>query len=263
MLLKFILPLVILISYACQAQETGIDFLKKVNSLYYSIESTNLQNFSAWISSDYFTENLKNELPGEVYPIEIIWTSPNRLFFIKRPLPVISDTTKSNLAQNLQLELQQELKGVLMDWQRFYGGSIVAGLPPQYQQTDRLDTILIEYETIEQGNKIYACMYFGKNGLLLKLQLWYVDLAQMIVIYPGFNYVDNKFLCSGWQVQIFEQGEVKSGFSVQLISHKIDTYWLPKKLNMQLQTREKRELIYQREYNFYNVMTNRSIKVIE
>ncbi len=37
-------------------------FLQKVNSIYYSIESTNLQNFSAWISSDFFNENLKEKL---------------------------------------------------------------------------------------------------------------------------------------------------------------------------------------------------------
>jgi len=260
---RYFLLFLIILNQLSRSQVNEIEFLQTVNSLYYSLESSDLQNFSAWISSDYFRENLKDVMPNEEYPLEIIWTNPNRIFFIKRPLPVISDSVKSDMAQTLQLEMQQELKGLLIDWQRFYGGNLLAGLPAQYKLTTRSDTVLLEYETLEQGEKIQACLYFGQNGLWLKLLLKYIESPQEINIYPVFNYIENKWLCSGWQVQMLEKSEVQSGFIVQIISHKIDKYWLPKRLNMQLQTKDKKDLIYHREYNFYNVMTNRSIKVVE
>jgi hypothetical protein len=247
------------------AQLDSVSFLQKVKSSYYSVQSTALPNFSQWVTSDYFRERMKGVLGEGEYPLEMIWIGPDRLFFIKLPLLSAIDSIQSDAVQNLQLEMQQELKGILIDWQRFYGGEILSGVPPRSvcSLSSSRDTVLIKFEIMEQEQKIDVCFYFGENGLCLKLKLHYRESARDILIYPTFDYIDGRWLCSGWQTQIIENGDVQSGFLVQIVSEKVDRYWLPKKLNMQLQTTKIKDVVYKREYYFANTLLNRSIQLVE
>jgi hypothetical protein len=260
---KYFFLLVMLLYRPSTAQLDTVEFFQRVNSLYYTVESCGLQNFSMWVTSDFFRENIDSAASTQEYPWEIIWVRPNKIFFIKRPLFLTGDSTKFHLAQKLQLEMQQELKGLIIDWQRFYGGSILADLPPHYNLIALQDTILLKYESREQDKKMDVCQYFGQNGVCLKVRFKYVDSGQEIYIYPVFNYIDIKWLCSGWQVQMLENNEVSSGFIVQIFSEKINTCWLPKKIIMQLQTKKTPAIIFKREYEISNIITNRSIKVVE
>jgi hypothetical protein len=258
-----LLLLCLLLSRPVPAQLDTVAFFQKVNSLYYTVESSGLQNFSMWVTSDYFRENIDSLHLLEDYPLEIIWIKPNRISFIKRPLSITSDTSKSRLIGKWQMEMYQELKGLLIDWQRFYGGGILDDLPPHYTLAVRQDTVLIRYQATEQGKKMEVCHYFGKNGLSLKLRFIYVDSGDEIHIYPVFDYLGAKWLCIGWEVQLLKNNEVSSGFIVQVFSAKTDGYWLPKKIIMQLQTRQNDTIIFKREYDIVNVMIDRPLKYME
>ncbi len=262
---KLVFLLFVLLCQPAAAQLDTLGFFQNVRTHYYTIESSGLQNFSMWITSDYYRGNTDSSISAHEYPLELIWIRPNKMSFIQRPLigPQGGDSTQVLLAQKLQLELYQELKGLVFDWQRFYGRGILADLPARYDLTVQQDTIFIKYETQEQAQKMRICLYFGQNGLCFKLRLTYLESGQEIFIYPVFNYLGDKWLCSGWQVQIVEKNEVQSGFIVQVFSEKLDNYWFPKKITMQLQTKEAGAVIYTREYYISNIMVNRSIKVLD
>jgi hypothetical protein len=245
------------------AQLDTLSFFQKVHTLYYTVESSGLQNFSMWITSDYYRRNTDSTITANGYPLEFIWMRPNRMSFIKGVLnsPAGTDSAQIQQAQKLQLDMYYELKGLFYDWLRFYGSGILADLPADYNLTVRQDTVIIKYETREQGQKMRVCLYFGLNALCFKLQLTYPDSEQEIYIYPAFTYLGTKWLCSGWQVQIFEKAEVQSGFILQISSEKLDNYWFPKKITMQLQTKQIEPVIYTREYSIANIMVNRPIEV--
>jgi len=260
---KFLLLLLLFCYRPVTAQLDTLDFFQKVNSLYYTVESSGLQNFSMWVTSDYYKENIDTSGSFNLYPWEIIWVNPDKIFFIKRPLSITNDSTRIQEVQKLQLDMQQELRGIMIDWQRFYGGALLADLPAHYNLIALQDTIFIHYETVELGKKMEIFQYFGKNGLCFKLRFKYVDSGQEIYIYPEFSYLGNKWLCSGWEVQMLENNEVSSGFIVRIISAKINTIWLPKKIIMQVQTKAAQSMIFNREYSIVNIMINRSLKVVD
>jgi hypothetical protein len=247
------------------AQLDTVDFFQKVRTLYYTVESSGLQNFSMWITSDYYRSNTDSTITAHGYPLEFIWMRPDRISFIKGALnsPPGADSGQVRQVEKLQLDLYHELKGLFYDWQRFYGRGILADLPAEYELTVQQDTILIKYETQEQGQTMQVGLYFGLNALCFKLHLTYPDSGQEIFIYPAFTYLGNKWLCSGWQVQIIEKAEVQSGFIVQIFSEKLNNYWLPKKITMQLQTKQSEAVLYTREYYIANIMLNRPIEMLD
>ena len=262
---KFIFLLTVFVSRPGIAQLDTMGFFQKVNMLYYTVESSGLKNFSVWVTSDYYRSNTDTANLAREYPLEFIWIRPNKFSFIKRPLtgPKGGDSTQILLAQKLQIELYQEFKGLIFDWQRFYGSGILTDLPAHYSLTAQQDTITLKYETLEQSQKIQVSLFFGLNGLCFKVHLMYAESGQEIYIYPVFNYLGNQWLCAGWQVQILEKNEVQSGFIVEIFSEKLDNYWFPKKVIMQLQTKETTTVVFKREYYLANLIVNRSIKVLE
>ena len=78
-------------------------------------------------------------------------------------------------------------------------------------------------------------------------------------IYPNFRYVDDKWLCKDWTVQIIENGEIKSGLYVKVESQKLKDYWLPKTFHLQIQTKEAPEKIFSKIYKFSNILLNKEI----
>jgi hypothetical protein len=262
---KLFFLLIVLLYRPAAAQLDTMGFFQKVRTLYYTVESSGLQNFSMWLTSDYYRRNTDSTITAHRYPLEFIWMRPGRMSFIKGALinPPGVDSTQLRQAAQLQLDMYHELKGLFYDWLRFYGSGILADLPADYDLKVRQDTILIKYETLEQGQKTQVCLYFGQNALCFKLQLTYPDSEQEIYIYPAFTYPGNKWLCSGWQVQIFEKAAVQSGFIVRIFSEKLDNCWFPKKITMQLQTKQNEVKIFTREYYIANIMINRPIEALD
>jgi hypothetical protein len=105
-------------------------------------------------------------------------------------------------------------------------------------------------------------MLFDQSGLVLKTIATYQDSLQKIEIYPEYNYTGEYWLCKGWRVQISEKGEITSGFHVKVISKRINNYWLPTQFQMTLQSKEVKDKLFLRVYNFKNILINRDIQIL-
>jgi hypothetical protein len=224
---------------------------------------TGLDNYSSWVTSNIFIEASKEVSEEELYPLEIIWKNPHLMYYIKRPLPQVNDEEKQNEIQQHQMDMIQELQGLLVDWQRFLAGNILDDLPETYLVTTINDTVLVEYEKFESGKNVKVKMIFGLNGLCIKIITDYVHKNEVIYIYPTYILVEDKWICNKWTVQIHQNDQVASGFLVSMKSRKLEDYWIPQRLTLQLQKRGIDNTWFIRDYKFRNVVLNKDLKVLK
>ena len=96
----------------------------------------------------------------------------------------------------------------------------------------------------------------------LKIALSNEDSKEIIYTYPKYTYIDSRWLCNEWRVQVENEGVITSGILVKINSQKIQDYWLPQKIYMFIQTAEEPGKAFIREYDFKNILVNRDIQVI-
>ena len=147
------------------------EFIYRAKTIYHSLRTQGLDNYSCWLTSDLFLEKTQKIYNQELYPLELIWKAPNKLYYIKRPVPVLEDTLQNSETETLRMDMLQAVKGILIDWQRFSAGNILDDLPETYLVTSKDDSVYLTYEIYEDGKPIKVFMHFGKNGLCLKIKV--------------------------------------------------------------------------------------------
>jgi hypothetical protein len=245
------------------SQFNETEFIYRVKTNYHSLKNTGLDNFSCWVTSNVFMEAAEGISEDEIFPLEIIWKNPDLLYYIKRPLPSTGDQEKQKEIQQHQMDLIRELQGLLIDWQRFFAGNLLDELPETYLITEEGDTVVVEYELYENGKNVKTQIFFGKNGLCLKIFTNYIHLNKLIYVYPGYTMVENKWICNYWRVQIFVNNQVDSGFEISLKSRKLEDYWIPQRLVMQLQKKGIENSVFIRDYKFRNVLLNKDLQILK
>ncbi len=259
---KIVIPIImiILFSNSLYSQFNQEEFLYRVKTIYHSLRVQGLENFTCWVTSDLFLEETKETYKEELYPLELIWKKPNMIYYIKRALPDHPEAEQNRKSQEIQMNMIQALKGLLIDWQRFCAGNVLDDLPKTYLITTVSDTAFIQYENYENGKLIKVKMTFGLNGICLKLTVEFPDKNEVINTYPRFRLIGEKWLCTGWTVQTLKKGSVESGFLVKLRSRKIENHWIPERINLQLQKRGIDKTLYTRTYIFKNIVLNKDLK---
>jgi hypothetical protein len=265
MKVRLLLSTVFLILYTntLVAQFNEAEFTYRVKTGYHSLKTAGLDNFSSWITSNVFLEATKEFSQEDVYPLEIIWKNPDLLYYIKRPLPDAGDVEKQKELQQHQMDMIQELQGLLVDWQRFFAGNILDELPETHLITAKEDTVFVEYELFEEGKNVKTKMVFGKNGRCLKIMTHYVHKNEIISVYPGYTIVEDKLLSNYWRVQIARNGQIESGFELNLKSRKVEDYWIPERLFLQLQKSGIDDAMFIRDYKFRNVVLNKDLQILK
>jgi hypothetical protein len=258
-----IIVLFIIYSYPLSAQFNETEFLYKVKTSYHSLKIAGLDNFSSWITSNIFLEATKNFSVEDIYPLEIIWKNPDLLYYIKRPLPDAGSAEKQKELLQHQMDMIRELQGLLIDWQRFFAGNILDELPETYLVTPKEDTVFVEYELFENGKNVKTKMVFGNNGRCLKISTQYTHKNEVIMVYPGYTMVENKWICNYWRVQISQNGKIDSGIELSLKSRKLEDYWIPQRLVMQLQKSGIDSATFLRDYKFRNVVLNKDLQILK
>jgi hypothetical protein len=259
---NFIVVLLSLNFSAVNAQFSDKEFFSRLDTNYFSLEAAKLSNFSTWVTSNVFRENTKDLFEEEVSPLELIWSYPDKMYFIKRPLPAGKTDSQYAMIDTLQIMLQSELKGIFYNWQRFIGEKLLLDKPQNYLFTTSNDSVFLEFDKLEDSRNLHVSYVFGLNALCLKIALSYEDSKEIIYTYPKYIYVDSRWLCNEWRVQIENEGVITSGILVKINSHKIKEFWLPHKIFMFIQTAEEPGKAFIREFYFKNILLNRDIQVI-
>jgi hypothetical protein len=242
-----------------KAQNSGDNFLQTLETIYYNLNKTDLKNFSATIKSSVFEKEFDSYFAEkEISPLEVIWVKPDKYYYLKKPLPSLIDTSKSPLIDKKIMEMRQELGSIFINWQRFIAGNLATIIPEIYTIEEIDDKIIISFNTDENHE---VRLHFGKNGICLKILTIDLEKEQTIYTYPAYTYLDNFWLCTGWRIQIEQKGDIVSGFVVSFKSRKVKGYFLPDRVILTVQTLEKKDLVFERIYDFKNVTVNRELQI--
>ncbi|TFH02656.1 MAG: hypothetical protein E4H13_01330 [Calditrichales bacterium] len=247
---------------SASAQHEKDAFLYRAKTMYHSLQKEGLDNFSAWITSNAFKIETADYIKSDVSPIELIWKSPNRIFYIRRPIPGLSEENLKTVTE-LQTDLVGELKGILIDWQQFYAGNILDNLPETHLVTFNGDTAIVQYEKYDAGQNIAVKMLFGVNGSCIKVITKNKTVDETTILYPGYILVEEKWLCTNWTVQILRGSDVESGYAVNIRSEKVDHYWIPKRIGLEVQKKGLEKQRFIRDYEFINIITNKDIQFLK
>lgn len=246
------------------AQYNEETFFSRVNSIYHNLVSTEIKNFSLSVTSDFFELSTKDFIDNENYfPVELIWISPNEMYFLKNKPPEELDTLNNNKFYQLQSDMQQGLKGIFIDWQRFLGGKLLDDLPQKYKVSNVEDTVHIEFEADEENIPVNMKFYFGINAICFKIETTYKNNNQKMITYPAFVLIENKWLCTKWTVKIIKNGVIESGFIVELKSQSRGDMWFPLQAQITVQTREKLNETFRRIYKFRQLKVNRKLNFLK
>jgi len=173
----------------------------------------------------------------EIFPLQLIWFNPDDVYLSQLGVPKI-ESAKYKEYQEILDGLKLQLRGILLDLQRFYLNGLYKNITGDYkiQNNEEAVQITMQSETDKIVTKVKYL--FGYNGLCLLNEISYPDQNKVIVIYPKFKTVKNKWLCQGWKVQTYFNGEVESGFDLELTNSFVDNKWVPSKIKIEVQKAE-------------------------
>ena len=250
---KFLLIFIFLIS-AARAQFDEPEFFKIIKENYYNLEDSEIDNFSAWITSSDFQKITGEFYSQEIFPLELIWVKPNDIYFIRRPLPVIADSIKNDQAIRAQRDIQLDLRNLLEDWLSFYSGRLLADMPVNYQIVSQGDSVILLFSGEEESFQLTTRLSFSTKGLLTKYEQSTRDSLVQTTIWPEYKFTGEFWLCTGWQTRV----SGRDIYEVKVISQKTDKMWVPEKISVYNKNGEKAA----NSYDFRNVRVNRDIQVL-
>lgn len=243
--MKIRLPLLTLLFAAVLfAQPRGavnpdwLSFKERVNGYYHNISSEGVDNFSCLITSDsYLNFARANFDTAYAYPLKIIWTRDGRLYYVLQPYPPeISDTLRQNLLTQVQMT-RQTFKGFFLDWESLLLTSPLSDIPDNCQLVKTADSLSVTYRSGQGEAAVKVNKLFLPSGKLIRVTV--TSQKNVVVNYPLYTEVDGKWLCAGWDSQIYENGEVSSGIACRMELAPIADHYMPLRVDLLMQTRLK------------------------
>jgi len=260
----FILFLSILFLGKVKAQKPNFDekaFFENLKTSYYTLADEDVSNFIALVTSlkmqNFAKEMWQNQ---EVFPLQLIWFAPDVLYISQRGVPKIKKG-KYQEYQNLIEGLKIQVKGILLDLQRFYLGGLYRSISGNYVLKHNEKAIQITYTTQNKNVLTQIKYLFGYNGLCILNQIAYPQQNKIIIIYPKFKTVKNKWLCEGWKVQTYINDQVESGFNLDLTNRLVNDKWVPVKIALQVQKAEEKGKTFYDEILIKNYLFDQSIQL--
>ena len=251
--MRLILIIFILVT-GLKAQFDEPEFFKKINEIYYNLEDSKIDNFSAWITSSAYKKVTAEFYKQENFPLELIWVKPNDIYFIRRPLSAVAESSNNDLAIRAQRDLQLELRNLLENWRRFYAGRLLADMPMTYQITSQGDSVTLLFSGDNESLSTKTCLLFSVNGLLTRFEQTVGNSGALIILLPKYKFTGKFWLCTGWQVSVAG----KKFLEVKVTSQKISQMWVPETISIKYDESGKAD----NTYDFRNVRVNRDIQVL-
>ena len=140
------------------------DFFNSLNNSYYKLSDTGLKNLTASVTSmkmEMFSE--KEWANTEIFPIQLIWLKPDRIFLSQQGVPEISGE-KYKEYQEIVNGLKMQLTGILLDLQRFYLSGIYESIPPEYVLKTSEDAVQVSFSSKDNVGVTKVKYLFGYNG---------------------------------------------------------------------------------------------------
>jgi hypothetical protein len=258
--------IIILFVQILLAQSNTFDekqFFIDLKNSYYNLNDTNIKNFSALVTSlkmeRFSKENWNN---AEIFPLQLIWFKPDNIYLAQQGTPTIPEN-KFDEYQELVDGIKQQVKGILVDFQRFYITGIFESINSNYSIKNDQEFVWISFDVGTEQNKIPVMYTMGRNGLCLKIEIEYMSENKKITIYPSFKIVKTKWLCDGWTVQTLINDEPVSGFILEINYSEYQSIWIPMQIIINVQKADEPETRYYDAIKFRNYMFDQPMELKE
>jgi len=207
-------------------QEDFFEFRLQKEGYYHYVDQKKIKNFSCLISSSIYINFIKDKTDSSYYyPLKVVWTAEGSVYYIMQPFP---DSLDKNLQEKVVKHvkmLKQVFTGVLLDWQRFSLFSPFLNIPEDAEANFGLDTVSVNYSIVKDGQAVKMKKVFGLGGKLLQVIWRSGDMK--IITNPSYGEANNKWLCYGWDNQIYNRALVTSAMTVGLELVLLEDTWLP------------------------------------
>jgi len=237
------------------------DFFNRIKTSYYNLSDTGLQNFTALVTNEqmqvFASEAWDN---SEIFPLQLIWFNPDKLYLSQHGTPKLEEN-KYLEYQEIVNGLKTQLRGILLDLQRFYLRGLYDSIGPDYVLQHNEEAVQINFINKDQSGETRIKYLFGYNGLNVLIQLEYPQQKKQIVIYPKFKTVKNKWLCTGWSVQTYLKDEIINGYNLTIQNKFVNDLWVPGEILIEVQKSEIKGQKYYDQIILRNYLFNQSIKL--
>ena len=242
------------------AQFNESEFIYRTRNKYYTLEDTGLDNFSSWITSETFADQAKKIFKQEIYPFELIWKTPDQLFFIKRPVPEIDDSETREILENQLNQLLEDFKEVLKTWKQLTSTNILNDLPDNRLIVPSGDSIHVEFIQDDANRRKQIKMSFRPDGRCTKIVSTASHENEIDILVPKFISVDEKWLCNGWKLMCKRFDRIERYDDVNLYSKKIADFWILTKIAIR---KQRGDVIDKKTVlNFKNIVLNKDLKIL-
>ncbi|HFE65103.1 hypothetical protein B1H10_07445 [candidate division KSB1 bacterium 4484_188] len=254
LLILFTILFILLNGKPVPAQENLKTFKDRVTPYYYCLENMPVKNFTClFTTSEYVNFARENYDSSFTYPLKLTWIKNGRVYYTLQPYPTKMDSTRRRIFLTQVQLVTNQFKGFLLDWQNFMLYSPLSDIPDSAEIKAGHDTIQVVYTSGEGKLMAHVKKLFLPSGKLIQVTVW--SGSGKVVNYPIYIELEDKWVCSGWNSQIYENGQISSGIANRMELRKIGDYWMPIRVDMLVQTSKKAEekflsTIFMKEFIF-------------
>jgi len=262
-------PINILVCFIILSTATGQqtefnekEFFSELSNSYYTLNETQLNNFSALVTSlkmEIFAEDVwENE---EIFPLQLIWFKPDKIYLAQQGVPTIKENRYKEYQEIID-GIKFQIEVILPYLKRFYILGLYESIPNNYD-------IKVEEELVwitairNQDSLMDSTIYkMGRNGLCLNIEIHYPAENENIIITPSFNIIKTKWLCNGWIVQRLIGNSVINAYVLEIEYGEYQSFWFPVEIKMNIQKANDPDTYYD-IIKFRNYLFNQPIQLEE
>lgn len=196
------------------SEETLEIFKQQIQGYYHYLVTPEVKNFSCKISSGIYIDFIRDKADSSYYyPLKYIQTKEDNRYYVLQPLPTLNDSLRREALGRVQ-NLKNLFNGLLTDLQKFYFQHPLASPPAEAAITFASDTVSISFSSRENEQTISMDETYTRGGQLGRITWKLGD--QQVVIYPSYREARGKWICTGWNNQVYQGGQITSGMAARV-----------------------------------------------
>ncbi|MBN2425650.1 MAG: hypothetical protein JXR46_15440 [Calditrichaceae bacterium] len=255
--------LVVMPNVAQEANFNEQSFFQSLKDSYYTLKSTELKNFTVLVTNSkieiFAEENWNNK---EIFPLQVIWFNPDKIYISQLGVPAL-DSLKQAEFDELIEGLTKQVRGIMIDLQRFYFMGVYESIPEDYILKYDEEKVQITNNVGTGKDLTKVKQLLGHNGLLIQIEISYPAQNKRVYLFPVFKIVKTKWLCEGWKFQTYINNEVQNGFDLQIKNLFSQNVWVPVEISLQVQTAEEKGVTFYDIIKLKNYLFNQPIELLK
>ena len=264
---RFVIAIILLIKIDnVYSQNNSFDektFFENIRTSYYSLESTDTKNISVLVTNLATESFAKQEWKNpEIFPLQLMWLSPDRLFLSQQGVPSLTDSSKK-MYTNLVSNLNSQIADILFDLKRFYFSDIYNNISENYKLLNKEEIVQVTFNYIINTDTTYYEYYFGLNGQCLRIVSFTPSTNLKVETVPYFKTSKTKWIIAGWEVKMYTNNEISTGYFVEINFKEKEDIWIPSEIIFSVQRKSAVGKTFNEVLKFRNFLFNQSLQYIE